>query len=199
MEKSEILGEVLSCVDRKGGLDFSILSGLLNDILKTDESVDVNEDVDRFIRESSEEDIAHCVAASMRIADTINGNTVKDLTVASQADYAATLLKGAVDIATGEISVEDLTEKIVDKTECRFLSAMDFCLDAGVELLPDLVASVFPVMTPVVVFAKPVLEKVSSEIKSAAHSIVHETGTWAKTEIPVAFKKIRQQVIEWIR
>ena len=199
MEKTEILGEVLSGVNRKGGLDFSILSGLLNDMLKLDDNAEVNEDVDSFIRESSEEDIAHCVAASMRIADTINGNTVDDITVASQADYAATLLKGAVDIATGEITIEDLTEKIVDKTECRLLSAMDFCLDAGVELLPNLVASVFPAMTPVVVFAKPVLEIVSSKIKSATHRIVHEIGNWAKNEIPTTVKKIRQHVIDWIR
>ncbi len=180
MEYTDILNCVSSGSAKNAELDLTTLAKALDEYLKPGPEDIVDKDLQELIDGVTEEDFAKCIAGAIKIYNTINNIDVDDTTVASQAQQAATLIKGIYDIASGEITTDDLIEKVVDMAECRLVANLDVMIDLGIEALPALVGAISPPLAPIATAVQPFLRQLAPKVKEVSGKVIHRLSDLVK-------------------
>ena len=195
---NETTANISTRVAEKTEQDFSVLSAILNDILETQEKNESDEktkaEIEDFLATHSKEEVAKYLAASMAIEKTKNGEAVDDWDIVSLAGIAASALMGVFEIASGEKTVDDVVEELVDLAECRLIVFIDQSIEVGAELVVPALVSVFPALEPVAPVLCQIVQYLKEPIKEAAHTLLHEIGQFAKETIPVIVERGKQTV-----
>ena len=95
--------------------------------------------------------------------------------VASLVDDSLTRVKAAYKVATGEITLEEVADALIDTVTARAMAVVDKVLDdpeASVEALCDL-ASAYPPLAAAVQFAKPYIKQLAVRFAPKAKEYVH--------------------------
>ncbi len=119
--------------------------------------------------------------------------------VASMVDNGLTYAKTAYKVATGELTVEDVADTLVDAAAARAMAVVDRVLDnpeSGVDSLCDKISETFPAMVDAVEFAKPLIKHVANsvapEVKELVHSGINRISQYAKEAARPIVAKVRE-------
>ena len=180
MEYTDLLANVASSAGVNAELDLSTLAQALDEYLNTGQIDIIDDEIHELTEGIFEDDFAKCIAGAIKIFNTINNIEEDDITVAAQAQQAATLVNGVIEIASGEMTIDDLIEKVVDMSECRLVANLDITIDLGIEALPAIVGAVYPPLAPIATVIQPFLRQLAPEIKETAGKVVHSLGNFVK-------------------
>lgn len=177
MEFSNILSSVVS---RIGENAENQLSAVLTTVISSDVNDVLDNELEGLIAGVEDKDLSKCIAGAIKIFNNVNNNEVADFVVASQAQEAAILINGVSDIVSGEITADDLIEKVVDMAECRLAAELDVVVDIGIELLPEIATVIYPPLGPVVATVQPFIRQIAPKIKETAGKVLHHVSNFAK-------------------
>lgn len=96
--------------------------------------------------------------------------------IASMVDDGLTRAKTAYKVATGEITLEEVADTLIDSAAARAMSVVDQVLDnpeTSVETLCDAVSVAYPPVAEAVQFAKPLIKQVATKVAPKVKELVH--------------------------
>ena len=119
--------------------------------------------------------------------------------IASMVDDSLTRAKTAYKVATGEITLEEVADNLIDMQAAHAMTVADMVLDnpeTTVELLCDAVSAVYPPVAEAVQFAKPLIKQVATrvapKVKELVHTGINRVSQYAKEAARPIIAKARE-------
>lgn len=97
--------------------------------------------------------------------------------IASMVDDGLTRAKTAYKVATGEITLEEVADTLIDSAAARAMSVVDTVLDnpgTSAEMLCDTVSAAFPPIAEAVQSAKPFIKQIATRVAPKVKEFVHD-------------------------
>ena len=114
-------------------------------------------------------------------------------------DDSLTRAKTAYKVATGEISLEEVADTMIDMQAAHVMTVADLALDnpeTTVELLCDAVSAAYPPVAEAVQFAKPLIKQVATrvapKVKELVHTGINRVSQYAKEAARPIVAKARE-------
>lgn len=193
----DTLNSAVSAIAGAAENDYTGLSGALDKLLPELQPTEVDEELNKFVEESSESELAKAIAVSSTIVSKISGEEINPFGIASWANQAAVLIKGAIDVAQGNITVNELADKVVDMAECRVLAYADTATDLLAASSGAIVAAIYPPLAPAALQITKLCQTIKPKVKEGIHAIVHSVGSFAKRAVPVIVEKVKEAA-KWL-
>jgi len=187
----DTLNSAVSAIESAAENNYTCLSGALDKLLSEQQQTEVDEELSEFVESSSESNLAKAIAASTAIACKANGKEINPFIIASQAEQAAVLIKGAIDVVNGDITVDELTDKVVDMAECRIIAYADNAVDILAATSGAIVAEICPPLAPVALQITQLCQTIKPRVKEGIHTVVHTVGTFTKKAVPAIVEKVK--------
>lgn len=119
--------------------------------------------------------------------------------IASMVDDGLTRAKTAYKVATGEITLEEVADTLIDSAAARAMSVVDTVLDnpgTSAEMLCDTVSAAFPPVAEAVQFAKPFIKQIATrvapKVKEFVHNGINRISQYAKEAARPIIAKARE-------
>jgi len=119
--------------------------------------------------------------------------------IASLVDDGLTRVKTAYKVATGEITLEEVADTLIDSAAARAMTVVDQVLDnpeTSVETLCDAISVAYPPVAEAVQFAKPLIKqvatKVAPKVKELVHTGINRVSQYAKEAARPIIAKARE-------
>lgn len=119
--------------------------------------------------------------------------------IASMVDDGLTRAKTAYKVAIGEITLEEVTDTLIDSAAARAMTVVDQVLDnpeTSVETLCDAISVAYPPVAEAVQFAKPLIKqvatKVAPKVKELVHTGINRVSQYAKEAARPIIAKARE-------
>lgn len=119
--------------------------------------------------------------------------------IASMVDEGLTRAKTAYKVATGEITLEEVADTLIDMEAAHVMTVADLVLDnpeSSVELLCDAVSAVYPPVAAAVQTVKPLIKQVAARIapkvKELVHTGINRVSKYAKEAARPIIAKARE-------
>ena len=119
--------------------------------------------------------------------------------IASMVDDGLTRAKTAYKVATGEISLEEVADTLIDTAAVHAMTVVDKVLDnpeASVETLCDAVSVAYPAVAEAVQLAKPIIKQVANrvapKVKELVHTGIARVSQFAKVAARPIIEKARE-------
>lgn len=119
--------------------------------------------------------------------------------IASMVDDGLTRAKTAYKVATGEISLEEVADTLIDTAAVHAMTVVDKVLDnpeASVETLCDTVSVAYPAIAEAVQLAKPIIKQVAArvapKVKEFVHTGIARVSQFAKEAARPIIEKARE-------
>lgn len=112
------------------------------------------------------------------------------------ADAALETLKIAYDLATGEMSADEVIDYCVKKAAAKAKTAVDYLIDNGIaaEIITDVLIGFFPQVAPLKPYIKKGAQFVATKSKPLIHKGIDKTAEVAKSTAKKGLAKLEEYV-----
>lgn len=114
--------------------------------------------------------------------------------IASVVDEGLNRVKTAFKVATGEISIEEAADAMIDRAAARAVALVDFALDNDVagNAIANVATAIYPpaeALRPIIVAT---VQHTAPIIKTVVHTVVPKIATAAKTVVRTAISTVKE-------
>lgn len=206
MELNEILANTAEAISAASKIKETLSSASLENIIpESSENESSDENISKllssFVSSSSTEKLSKVMATAAKIADSLGvisleGNSKFD--IASLCDEAATKISLATKVATGEIDIEEYSDRLVDHAASRLIAYADDYIDnklpMAVDLLCGTLVKAYPPAAPLIPLVKNLVPILQPKIKQCVRTGINAVAKHAKAILPKLFNTAKVKV-----
>ena len=206
MELNEILANTAEAISAASKIKETLSSASLENIIpesSENESSDENTSklLSSFVSSSSTEKLSKVMATAAKIADSLGVISLEGSSkfeIASLCDEAATKISLATKVATGEIDIEEYSDRLVDHATSRLIAYADDFIDnklpMTVDLLCGTLVKAYPPAAPIVPVIKNFVPILQPKIKQCVRTGINAVAKHAKAILPKLFNTAKVKV-----
>lgn len=178
--------EALQTVD-DGSRYREVVAEIMTENVPEDEDNSAIESIDEEMLLNRTSDIKKLVAAARKIAKATGDGSIREKSpyeMAAMADDAVERAKQATLYANGEIEYEEMSDRLIDRTEARLLVVADAAIDLYTDKVPFVLAAFAPELAPLVPVVKVVYARLNPVIKEVAKAGISRVAALARDAAP---------------